>query len=97
MACQKVCKQGRDDIKVNCLFATCMNHIILKHSALFCSITVAYKEQIVQNLPELVSRLNLPFRLPVELQDVFLTSDACLPNTCYVVHRLLLLFIVLVH
>ena len=59
-------------------------------------ITVAYKEQIVQSLPELVSRLNLPFRLPVESQDVFLTSDACSPNTCYFVHRLLLVFIVLV-
>ena len=38
MACQKVCKQGWDDIKVNCLFATCMNDIILKHLHYFVAL-----------------------------------------------------------
>ena len=38
IACQKVCKQGWDDIKVNWPFATCMNHIILKHLHYFVAL-----------------------------------------------------------
>ena len=46
MACQRVCKQGRDyKLALRYLYES----RCIKTLALFCSITVAFKEQVLQN------------------------------------------------